>query len=176
MAADHTRCIRCTYPLPAGSRDGVCPTCLRADRPAPTTTETPEWTPQIGLRRALVTLGIGMAVSAAWFFVMAWIAKTPLAWIIDNLAGRGRIVLWAAFGLTIGIPAAWLCWSRVVDRAGMTGPVLGVIAVFGAAVAFAIGGYLAMLIAETPHEIAFQVGVAATFIVAMWVTRSVIAD
>ncbi len=84
-----------------------------------------EWTPQLGLQRALVHLAIRSAIALLLWGAVVWLATPVLNFLVPHWAifGVTGLVL-VAPGVTIGHALA----RNLSDIAGMTGLVLAVMA------------------------------------------------
>ena len=67
----------------------------------------------------------------------------------------------------------WLCWMRLRDRSGITGPVVGVVATVGVGAAAGLGGFLAVRLG-VQEDIVWRVVAVATILSAGWITWSVL--
>jgi hypothetical protein len=88
-----------------------------------------QWTPAIGLRRALGRLLIRSIIALVIWTGLVWLATPVLNFLIPH---------WAVMGVTAlvlaapGAAIAYALWSKLCDIAGMSGwPIAGMALIFG---------------------------------------------
>jgi hypothetical protein len=132
-----------------------------------------EWTPAIGLRRALGHLVIRSAVALAIWTGLVWLAVPALNFLVAHWAVMGVTgLILAAPGTAIG----YALWRKLPDLAGMSGfPVAGMALLFGAVVVI-VGVVVAHAIRPLEDwQYMFTMFGTMTWLSA-WIIRSALVD
>ena len=171
---DAFKCAKCGYDLRGQSLESQCPECafpIRRSRAA----FRAQWTPAIGIRRALTYLLIAIPLSAAIIFGALWACGAPLNWLSSNAAPRA---MWAVALLTVplAVPVIWLLWNRLQTAAGFSGILVLIASLLATTVAAFLGAHAATSLVGVAASATWVVAGTVIFVAIVWVTYSHLTD
>lgn len=126
----------------------------------------PEWTLGVGIRRALLHCALWGTIYAALLLALLWLAA-PLLNQIPIGGGRGATILAGLVVLPAALPAPWLLWHRMVERAGFMSRLLAIPSILTVLAVVAVGVGIPFQAGVLSERLAawFAIGIPAIHIV-----------
>lgn len=173
-AIDPLKCAKCGYDLRGQGLESQCPECafpVRRSRAA----FRAQWTPAIGIRRALAYLLLAVPLSTAIIFGTLWACRTPLNWLSSNAAPRAMLAV-GLLTVPLAAPVIWLLWNRLQIAAGFSGILVLIASLLATTVAAFLGAYAATSLVGVAPSATWVVAETVIFVAIVWVTYCHLTD